>query len=474
MTRRHDKPSSGRSLRSERGAVAIIFAIVLVLLFGVVGLVIDIGRLLTARTHLANAVDFGSLAGATQLPATGPTQGGLALQTALDQTLMNEANISAAQVTIGFRCIVGDRNGDGQPDIFDIPFVCGSTSGPTWSTGWTCRDVRCQHACDPFAGDKCNTIIVSSSRSVPYIFAPVIGVDQGNTGVVSANACRGRCGGASTPLDVVMVLDRTTSMTNADVANAKLGARTVLQIYDPAQQWVGLVAYTYADATNNCLVDRVQVYPQLPNPISGSPWRITGLDSNYRLSDGSLNPASAIVSRLQIPPPFGTGANCIERTPLGINVTPSGAGHTDIGDPVQAAQFILQNEGRAGVPDVIILLSDGEANQPRFNQPCQYAITRANTAKNLPEPIEIFTLGYGIGGKICGQDTAAYRNARVSRFLQDMSTPPALGVSPPVCNAAENTDGDHFFCEAQGADLQPVFAQIAEAALGHSRLVDLP
>ncbi len=72
---------------------------------------------------------------------------------------------------------------------------------------------RMVHDCNPFAGDKCNTIRLSTSNSIPYYFAPVIGINTGNTGAVNAASCKGACGAASSPLDVVLVLDRTGSMT---------------------------------------------------------------------------------------------------------------------------------------------------------------------------------------------------------------------------------------------------------------------
>ena len=36
------------------------------------------------------------------------------------------------------------------------------------------------HDCNPFAGDKCNTIRLSTSNTIPYYFAPVIGINTGN------------------------------------------------------------------------------------------------------------------------------------------------------------------------------------------------------------------------------------------------------------------------------------------------------
>ena len=61
---------------------------------------------------------------------------------------------------------------------------------------------------------------VPVEKTIDYAFAPAIGVDEGETEVLSA-ACRGTCGGPITgPLDLILIIDRTTSMSDDDLANA--------------------------------------------------------------------------------------------------------------------------------------------------------------------------------------------------------------------------------------------------------------
>jgi Mg-chelatase subunit ChlD len=442
-------------LRNQEGAVMVLSALIMVVLFAAVAFVIDLSRLWHERQVLQNAVDFGALAGAQELPATDAATGSLAAAEALRVTLDNAPWLEPSQVTISFRCVVGDRDGDGAPDLSDVPSVCGPSSG-TWSASeWRTRRGRSIHDCNPTVGDRCNTISVRTSNAVDYIFAPVIGVEQGNTGGVSAASCRGSCGAAPSPLDVAVVFDRSTSMTVADMENARNANLALLDFYDSAQHHVGLVGLPYHNPTNPCLVRTAQTYPN-PTP---STWILHGLSSTYDRPDGTLNPASTLVQRI----------SCIQRAPSNMNPTPSG-GHTNLGDPMAAATWMLQTTGRADVPDVIIFLSDGEANQPRNNQPCLYANTRANTAKSAD--IEIFTIAYGVAGARCGEDTAGeFRNRYASYFFSRMATD-SIDDLQGGCAATENTDGDHYFCESGSADLEPVFRQVAEQALGHSRLVD--
>lgn len=56
----------------QRGAIAIMFAFSLIVLFGIMGLALDLGRLYVVRTELQNAADAAALAGALALDQTQP------------------------------------------------------------------------------------------------------------------------------------------------------------------------------------------------------------------------------------------------------------------------------------------------------------------------------------------------------------------------------------------------------------------
>lgn len=51
----------------------------------------------------------------------------------------NAGQIASIGVNISYKCVVGERDGDGVPDASDIPFVCGPVSG-NWSSGWITRN----------------------------------------------------------------------------------------------------------------------------------------------------------------------------------------------------------------------------------------------------------------------------------------------------------------------------------------------
>jgi hypothetical protein len=444
----------------ERGVVTVFVALSLVVLLGTTAFVFDLSRLRHSRHVLQAAVDLGSLAGAGFLPVKGAAVASQAESTARNIALANAPELASSGLTISFGCVVFDPEGNGGADSPDLKYACGPASG-TWAGGWTTRAKKAYHDCNPYAGDLCNVLKVSASSTVDYWFAPVIGYDQGNTGAVRAVACRGLCGQPSSPLDVMFELDRTRSMTDEDIANVKNAARSVLSFYNPQLQWVGLVGLPYFSPSNKCNVAPTQSYPA---PGVGI-WKMVGLSSDYQNANGSLNTSSDLVRTI----------NCMVRTPSTVNVLPAlhspyQGGHTNIGDPLEAAMNVLLSEGRPEAPDVIILLTDGEANQPWQYQPCNYANTRATTAK--ARGVDIFTIAYGADGARCYNDlSGSFANAYATRFLASVATTSTDNLAGR-CATNENTDGDNYFCTPASADLEPVFRQIAVAAIQRARLLN--
>lgn len=449
-------------LKGERGAIAVLAALTIVILFAAVAFVIDISRLYRERQVLQNAVDFGSLAAAQDLPVQGSAQATVASAVALKVATANAPQVTAANLTITYQCIVADRNNDGQPDAGEVPFVCGPTT--TWTGGWSPKgSSRLIHDCNPFAGDKCNTIRLSTSNTIPYYFAPVIGINTGSTGAVNAASCKGACG-APRPVDVVMVLDRTGSMLGPDIANVKNAALSVLSFYDSSQQWVGLAVLPYGQSSNKCIANDPQMYPD-SNYLD---WQVTTqLSQDYTRADGTLNPSSDIVQKI----------NCLQRTATNIKVFVNGVdrtdgNHTNLGDPLDAARDMLRLQGRAEVPDVIIFMTDGQANHPIGYNPCNYLNTKANLAK--AEGQTIFTIAYGLDNPPvkCVKDTSGPFAGKYATYNLAMAATDSIDDLPGGCGPNENKDGDNYFCTPGSADLEPVFRKVAAAAIETARLID--
>jgi hypothetical protein len=320
----------GPEPRRETGQVLILFVFALAALIGFMALATDVGLFMHERQNVQNVVDAAALAGAQSLPDDGNGAKTLALQYAQ----ANDNSLTPSQIDVTFRCLVGDRNGDGQPDSSDIPAVC----NPGSNGQFVCSGVTCVSTCVPAEGDKCNVIVVGANKNVPFFFAPVLSVFGGNaclnqcpTGSIRAAACRGSCGGPPTaPLDVVEVIDRTGSMSSTDLTNAKNAAKSVLQLYNPSLQHVGLAVLGSSDSSNYCADALNAVW--LPVPLS----------SDYQNGNGSLNTSSPLVSTI----------NCLLTSSTGTN----------LGSPAKAATNQLTTNGRAGVTKGIIFMTDGEAN----------------------------------------------------------------------------------------------------------------
>ena len=285
-------------------------ALLLVVLLAVEAFVIDLGRLRHDRQMVQSAVDLGSLAGAGLLPVKGTPQAAAAKNEALMVTLANAPQLSSGSVSISFGCVVSDPNNQGGQSSVDYGYVCGPALG-TWTSGWTFLRGRSSHACDPYANDLCNSIMVQASHVLPYYFAPVIGITSGSTGSLQAASCIGTCGQTS-PLDIVLILDHTSSMTSSDVANVRAAALSILTFYDAAQQWVGLAELPYNKAGDVCNVDPVQNYTKAPT--STSPWQTVPLSHDYQTSGRVLNQASTLVKAVNC---FTPAAPAQQTTPPG-------------------------------------------------------------------------------------------------------------------------------------------------------------
>ena len=452
----------------QRGAVAVTVALLMVVLIGSAATVLDLARLRHERHMIQAAVDLGSLAGASFLPVNSPSTASAAESMARSIAVKNHPALGSGGLVIEFGCVVTTTV------IAGTNVGCGPATG-TWAGGWIERGDKAFHLCNPYGGDFCNSIQLSAAGTVQYWFAPIMGFNQGSTGALRATACRGNCGQISSPLDVVFVLDRTGSMSDADVRNVKdaivdtsVAEDSVLEFYDPAAVWIGLVALPYQSPTNPCAVDLRQDYPA-PVPANQSKWQIAGLSNDYRLSNGTINTSSTLVQRLQ----------CMQRAPSNALSYPpaNGAGqHTNHGDPIAAAQYLLSTEGRADADNVIVFFADGQANQPTSTgHPCQYANDAATSAKLADTAI--FSLGYGVDDTRCVNDSSGpFVNRQGTYFLASTSgVAPDQGATdslPGGCAATENTDLDYYFCESRGEDLDAVFRQIASQVAQRSRLLN--
>lgn len=459
-------------LRDDDGAILVLAAVLMIILFGVAALAVDITLKSTDRQQLWNSADAAALAGASQLPD------GLAAESeATTYALANDGDLAGDVITT-FRCLVADSDNNGIPDFGEVPGACDpGPDVPAAGPPWVCADGVCTAPCVPADGDTCNTIVLETEKTTDFAFAPAIGIEEGTTDILSA-ACRGTCGtGLTGPVDLIIVIDRSGSMTSADMDKVEKASLSMLNFFDPAIQHVGLAVLPPASKVDECVLEDSD-----PTQWEDGRWLIVPLSSDYKDTlnydfdlDGTndLDSTSELVQKIRCSTDNGW-------TDLGSPIRDGSNTTTEIGDDAYSE---LLNNGRPGVKKGIVLLSDGAANQPAdVPHPCQFADQMADFAKNAG--IEIYTIGFGVDTRsaTCDRDEAGPYGegiwgpggASVTRLLADMATQPSDDNCTVLTTDFENSDGDFFFCLPKDEDLNAVFLAIASQLAQGSRLVQLP
>ena len=279
-------------LRSERGQALVLAALSMVVILGFAAMAIDVGYWFSQKREVQKAVDAAALAGAQELP---------------DDYVMAES-VAREYLT---------KNGITAGDTIAITFRCTSTY---------------EIACNP-GTNKWDTIVVEVERPAEAWFARIFGIQEALVRDVRAAGCRGACGGSPfQPVDVVQILDRTGSMSDGDMVNAKDGARALLEYFNGDFQHVGLaVLGPSLSWANPC-----------PSGSSASLWLPVNLSDDYQTAPGTLNDGSRLVSTI----------DCLDQSAVGTN----------IGSPLEAATNELVTNGRPGLKWGIVLLTDGAAN----------------------------------------------------------------------------------------------------------------
>jgi hypothetical protein len=376
---------------NESGQILSITAVSMVLLLVCVGLVIDVGHALLVQRQLQAGVDAAALAGVQHLPDKFAAES-VAMQYSATPGSKNAVHtVDNAATTAKAVCIAG------------VP-------------GCSRRD------------GGVNGVVVNSSSNVPTWFGKIIGITKLKV-AAKATACS-PC--TVTPLDIMLVLDRTGSMCTPsgpagscpDLNNAVSGIQTFLKLMDPTLDKVGLAVtppMVNKSARGSCPNQPQQNNkyfgydqwwdvdgnnkPPLPSPTESSTYvlaSLEGADGNladdYIIEDPvtrtwDLNPASTLVQRL----------GCVRTN-----------GTTSYSLSIEEAKRELNRNGRGGVKDVIIFLSDGAANTTPTNvgnhwtnggwlkKPCGAGVESAARVKGSNPPTLVYTIGYDLnaGGPV--------------------------------------------------------------------------
>ena len=499
---------ASRIVHEDSGVTAMIVAIMAVALMGAAAMAIDISRFTYQRQLTRNAVEAGAQAGAFYLPAA-PSA---AIRAAIDATKYVDAK---ANPSVTPYCAVPYVSGIATYDSSTVSLYC--KPGPVDAKGMYAQSLyseRCNAAygictlpCVTSAGSPptvpagytCNTLAVNDTRTVTYLFGPamkVFSASFGSAGQIAA-ACRGSaCSRTNVaPMDIVVMADRTGSMSDADRTSMVSAIQSMLKIMTPTQQYVAFGGIGKSkQASVNVGTKKKPVYktcltaPASSVTASGSDWVAVDYSNDYLSGPGALNLTSKLLNQ-------GLASSCFTASSTGTYLT----------SPLKfAARYLLGNDGGstalAALParsqtaqKAIIFETDGQPNEDpqsgtlTLSDTNEVGASNGDTAcSNLrqmaalakAQQILIITVGFGTVNTARCSSTGSY----VRDVLASVASPMANGtpsVADSDCSttakaAAENSDGDYYYCAAGGSDLANIFTTAFTQLLSHSKFIRLP
>jgi Flp pilus assembly protein TadG len=338
-------PKLRRVLHDRRGVVGLMFAVAATALIGMVGMALDVGVVLSARQALQANTNAAVLDAAYQWDLPGGTQ---------------SAAVSAAQT-------------------WNVAHPVPNVSGIMASASPVCISASQTSGLPTCGGSVNNAVSLKQSGTVPTYFLRVLGI---NSWTVSATATAAEAGGPTKALNIMFVLDTTRSMgTTTDDTGCKVpgissptrlncamyGVQLILKQLNPQSDQVGLMVFPGMSSTwTPCGSPNIVAYG-----TAGIVYQLihSALDTNYATSIGHLSDSSNLVKTV------GDNSNSV----AGCLQAPGGEG-TFYAQAISAAQTALRSEGSSTAQNVIILLSDGEANATSSDMNSTYASTACSPA----------------------------------------------------------------------------------------------
>ena len=442
-------------LKDESGQALPMITIMMVVLIGMTGFVLDAGRALYVYRELQASCDAAAMAGAAVLPAS---------------SAVNTAN--------QYSSLSGSLNA--RATLQNVSMVSGYPKVSCLTT-LTAQGMACS---SPSNG---NAMTVKQQLTLPMYFMVVLGIKTLNIGASATSAMRGS---TSIPYNVVIVVDTTGSMNSLDLDSncsstrlscALTGVQTLLQNLSPCASSLSTCGTVTSGNVSNA-VDRVSVftfpgvtttaqaaydydcsasnpqisaytYPTLPI------YQIVGFSTDYRSSDTS----STLTTTSNLVRAANGKSGCVGMQAVG------GQG-TYYAGVVYAAQAALlaQSNANTGTQNVLIILSDGDASAkasalpgasltsgsyPSVLNQCAQAVTAAQSA--TAAGTKVYTVAYGATATGCSTDTSGITPCQT---MQRMASVPqnfysdytATGGASSCVSASQPT-----------TNLNQIFSQIA-------------
>ena len=442
-----------RLLGNQGGVAAVWLAFLLPLVLGMAGLVVDLGSVFISYRELQTSTDAAALAGAAQLP-----------------NATNAVN-AAYQFSACATCATGSSAGYNRYPLLNKPIAVTNTT--TTPTAGCVSAITTLPQCG--SSIAANAIRVTQTTTIPTYFIKVLsvfGINSVKSLTITATSTAVMRGAQRGPYNVAIVMDTTRSMQSPDGGSnctgtkaqcAEQGAQILLSEFSPC-----LPNTTCGTATNGNVanaVDEVSLFTfpaqtagtQVTNdegctsntpsvisypdstqlgsltnlPTSAnlatlvSEYQVVPLSSNYRTSDSTsgTNPLSTSSSPSSSSPSIvnAVGGDSYFGGTSCTGMQAQGGVSTFFGGALFTAQQYLAANARSNAQNVIILLSDGDANggtmsaaskylnsngtYPSSIDQCEQAYQVAAAAKAAGT--KIYTVGYGVASGGCEVDNGA-------------------------------------------------------------------
>jgi len=419
--------TTGRRNRTRRGAIIVLFAVLLVGVMAMLAFAIDLGYILTSRTDIQRSVDCGALAGAGML---------------VDG---EDAAIAAVHSYVQANRVTGSPVETEQIEI------------ETGSWDETTRTLV------PATSYPSAVRVVARMQNRQLFFASILG---SNTFDIEAEAIA-----VYQPRDIMIVLDYSGSMNDdselksiGNLGRAAIEAN-LLEIYQElGSPTYGSMQYTpqYISTTNTNRIKRALGLNGVPYPYPGGSWdeyiQYVKTDNDvssagYRKKYGYLTlvnywlekreaynetpdlwqtseqPITAVKDAVRVFLAYVQEVDTADRVGLSTYTSAGGdavletgltenmqlvedisrqrqAGHyqsmTNIGAGLHEARLELDNNARPGALKLIILMTDGMANRPSGNAN-GYLLQEAQLCQDAGYPVVTVSLGAGADTSIMQQ-----------------------------------------------------------------------
>jgi Flp pilus assembly protein TadG len=468
-----------RVVREENGQIIPWMALLTVVILGMAGITLDLGRAYVSYRALQASTDAAALAGAYQMTVSGATTTTVTAQVkaySSDAGAGANANSNLLNASIGtptYTCVSGS--------VF-VSVPCGASP-----TGY-------------------NVIQVTQTAQVPTLFIRALQLFKltpASSLTLTATSTAAIQSGQNQALNLAIIIDTTASMNDEDsdascnntqIHCALAGVQTLLQSLSPC---------TSGSTSSNCLggYDEVSLFtfpnlqasqasddtscptsnPSIPSysyvpkpsttnttwtaPTGSNPtYQVTTFEDNYS-ANNQQNGGLATTTALAIAAGANSASNC-----KGLQA-PGGDG-TYIASSIYAAITALQAQANArpGSKSALVLLTDGGADSGKFGtgfstssstypsqvQQCHQTAAAGQYATSLG--ITVYTVSYGASSNTsdCGSDT----NPTMTPCAELLATASSASDFFSDANSTENP-GACLSSSNPSLNLQGIFSSIA-------------